>query len=100
MLVLHRDEAEPVLARHAIDCDTPIGALLRYRDGDGIMRLGLRPIARRFGASKQAVREDPGPAAGIAVDHQAIQRRHRHGNRVFYRAALETRVALAVDNAL
>src|SRR6516164_1410882 len=98
MLVLHRDEPQPVLARHALDRHAPVGAPLCHCNSDGIVRFGLRPISRRLGAVEQTIRQDAGAAAGIAVDHQTFRSGRCRRDRIFCRTALEALVALAIDD--
>ncbi len=59
VLVLCRDEAEPVLLGDRLDRDPPIGSVLRDGDTHGVVRLRLRPVASRLCASEQAVRQSP-----------------------------------------
>src|SRR3984893_15409790 len=100
VLVLCRDEAEPVLSADGLDRDPPIGAVLRDGDTDGIVRLRLRPVTRGFCASGYAVRQDAGAAASVAVAHQAIRPDDCAANRALEGPPLEARVALAVDDPL
>jgi hypothetical protein len=59
VLVLDRDEAEPVLPGDRFNCNPPIGAVLRDGDTYGIVRPRLRPVTDRPSASEQTVRQDP-----------------------------------------
>src|SRR5262252_285969 len=94
MLVLGRDEPEPILPGDRLNSDPPIGSALRHGDPHGIVRFRLRPIASRLCSSQQAICQDAGAAACVAVDHQAIRRSDRFSDRVFEVPPLETRVAV------
>ena len=73
IIVLGRDRKkfETVQPGHRFDRDPPIGAALRHRRGDRIMRLGLIGVARWLRPCEQFVDQDAGAGPGIAVDHQA-----------------------------
>ena len=95
IVLLGRDgqKGKPVHPRHRLDGDAPIGAVLRDRCGDRVMRARLVGVAGRPRAAEQAVDQDARAGSGIAVDHQ-----HRGiGERGFQRrvggAAFEPRVA-------
>jgi hypothetical protein len=45
MLVLNWNKAKIVLARHSFDGQAPVSAALRYCHGNGVMGVGLGPIA-------------------------------------------------------
>ena len=66
----HRQEAEAVKFRHRLDGDAPVGAALRDRCGDRVVRLRLVGVARRPRAFEQFVDQHARAGAGIAVDHQ------------------------------
>ncbi len=81
IVVLRRDrqEAEPVHPRHRLDRDAPVGAALRDRRGDGVVRLRLVGVAGRPLAVEQRVDQHARAGAGVAVDHQ--RDRHRRARR-------------------
>src|SRR5688572_14342542 len=72
MLLLHRDETEPVLFRNGVDRETPIRAALCDRRGHGIVRFRLYAIAGRLPALEQPIDQDPRAAARIAIDQRAV----------------------------
>ena len=95
IVVLGRDrqEAEPVELRHRLDRDAPIGAALRDRGGDRVVRARLVGVAGRPRAREQLVDQHARAGAGIAVDHQAVRIGERGLERVRGAAAFEARVA-------
>ena len=68
-----RQEPEPVEFRHRRDRDAPVGAALRHRGGDRVVRARLVRVAGRALAAEQLVDQHAGAGAGIAVDHQALR---------------------------
>ena len=44
VLVLDRDEPEAVLPGDRLDCNPPIGSVLRDSETDSVVRLRLRPV--------------------------------------------------------
>src|SRR5258706_11069318 len=53
------------------DGHAPVGAMLRYRRRDRVMRARLIPVAVRTGVSEQPVDQDARARALVAVDHDA-----------------------------
>src|SRR5437763_15880337 len=54
-----RQELEAVHARHRLDRDAPVGAALRDRGRDRVVRLRLVGVAGRAFAAKQTIDQDP-----------------------------------------
>src|SRR5215467_12767992 len=82
VLVLNRNEAEIVPARHSFDGQAPVSPTLCHRGGNGVMGVGLRPIAGRPVTAKQAVNQDPRAASCVAAYHPeaGMRARRRHGS--------------------
>ena len=102
IVVLGRDrqEAEPIEPRDRLDRDAPVGAALRHRGGDRVVRARLVAVAGRPRAGEQLVDQHARAGAGIAVDHQARRIGERRLDRLGRAAAREARVARPVDEAL
>src|SRR5262245_30875810 len=100
MLVLNRNKAEIVLARHSVDGQAPVSAALRYCLANGVMGVGLRPIAGRPVTAKQAVNQDPRPASCVAAYHPAagMRARRRHGS--LRGEPIEPTILWSKDNSL
>jgi hypothetical protein len=57
MLDLNWNKAETVPTNYSLDGQAPVSATLRYCHGDGVMGVGLRPIASRpLTASKRSIK--------------------------------------------
>src|SRR5262249_33390123 len=82
MLVLNRNKAEIILARHSFDGQAPVSAALRYCHSNGAVSVGLRPIAGRPVTGEQAVKQDSRAASCVAAYHPTpdMRARRRHGS--------------------
>jgi hypothetical protein len=67
MLILCRDEAEPLLSGDRLDRNPPIGPVLSDGGTSRVVRLRLRPVTRRLCASEYAVYEDAGALPGLLL---------------------------------
>src|SRR5262245_24488392 len=100
VLVLHGDEAQPILARDAVDGHAPIGPALGNRRRHGIVRLGLGPVAGWAGAVQQAIDQNTRPAAGITTHHETVSLGERRCHGRLKRPSLEPAIAIAEHDAL
>src|SRR5215467_2719766 len=100
VLVLNRNEAEIVPARHSFDGQAPVSPTLCHRGGNGVMGVGLRPIASRPVTSEQAIDQDPRTASRVAAYHNAVcgRTRRRHGS--LCGAPVESIIPWSKDNSL
>ena len=96
----HRQEAKPIELRDWSDRDAPIGAALRDRGGDGVVRARLIAVARGPCAAKDLIDQNSRAGTGIAVDHQAVLFGKRGLDRLGDATALETRIAGTMHQAL
>ena len=95
-----RQETEPVHARHRLDGDAPVGARLRHRCGDGVVRARLIGVAGRPRTGDKLIDQHAGAGAGVPVDHQARRIGERRLHRILGGASLETLVAGPEQHAL
>ena len=100
MLFGERNEAQSRRVRDRRDRHAPIGAMLRYRRGDRIVRARLIPVAVGPGLAEQPVDQDAGAGALVAVDHDAGGISQCGAHCGFGAQPLETLVALAEHDAL
>src|SRR6478735_5192879 len=100
MLLRERNESEAVAIGYGGDRHTPIGASLRDRGSDGIVRARLIPIARRFHAFEQLVDKHTRAGALVAIDHVAVLIGKRGSDRIIDALPLKTCIALPEDDAL
>ena len=82
------------------DGHAPVGAVLRHRGGDRVVRARLIPVTVRARRAEQAVDQDAGAGALVAVDHDAGGVGERRAHRVLRAQAFEALVAGAKHDAL
>ncbi len=88
-----RQEREPVHPRHRLDRHAPVGAALRHRSRDRVVRARLVGVSRAASSPDQLVDQDARAGAGIAVDHEARGIGQRGFHRLFGALSLEALVA-------
>ena len=100
VLIQYQNKPEIVPTSHSLDGQTPVGATLRYSHGNGVMGLGLPPIAGGPIAGEQPVNLDPRAAPRVAAHHPtaAVCERCRCGG--LCREPLKSRIPPAEDNSL
>ena len=100
MLRRHREKSQAIKFRNRLDRKTPVGAALRDRRRNRVVRFGLVGVARRARTVEQALHQHARAGSHVPVDHQCGSIGEDNLQRFLGAAAFETFIAGPEHNAL